>query len=199
MRLVALTLALAGCHASTAAPPAGGLAVHMSLASGTTTSDVAVASIGLHLSAITAVSDRSADDARAALSDVDLAMGDSADLTLPMAPLGLYSAVDVRLGGSADVGLDVQAVWHAARVHAMLTATSFDVGCASPVWLDPGRRARLSLRADPAGWFAGLDLGSAKSDEDDNGVVISDDDNRPLASALAANVVASFTLDCAPE
>ena len=75
----------------------------------------------------------------------------------------------------------------------------FDVGCPSPVRLDPGQRAQLTLGADPTSWFDGLDLGSAASDVDDNGIVISDDDNRPLAMALRANVLASFALDCASE
>jgi hypothetical protein len=190
MRLAALTLALAGCHASAPAPPAGGLAVDVSLASAGGDGSVAVASIAMRLSALTAVSDRSAVDPRATLSDVGLAMGDHADRALPEAPPGLYSAVDVRLGDSSDVGVDVQAVWNAARVHASLSASAFDVRCADPVRLEPGQRARLSLRADPSGWFAGVDLGSTTSDTDDN---------RPLAAALLANVIASFALDCAPE
>jgi hypothetical protein len=199
MRLAALTLALTGCHASTPAPAAGGLAVELSLADASGDGDVAVASIAMRLSTLTAVSDRSAVDSRAALSDVVLAMGDHADRALPQAPPGLYSAVDVRLGDGSDVGVDVQAVWHAARVHASLTSTAFDVRCADPVRLEPGQRARLSVRADPSSWFAGLDLGSSISDADDNGIIINADDNRPLAAALLANVIASFSLDCTPE
>ncbi len=199
MRLAALMLALAGCHASTPAPPVGGLTVHVSLATASTEGDVALASVAMHLAAVVAVSDRSADDPRAAMSDIDLGLGDTRDLTLPSAPPGLYSAVDAQLGGSADPGIDVQAVWHTARVHATLLSIPFDVGCPSPVRLDPGQRAQLTLGADPTSWFDGLDLGSAASDVDDNGIVISDDDNRPLAMALRANVLASFALDCASE
>ena len=197
MRLAALLLVFAGCHSAPPAPAVAGLTMHVALATAPTNGDVAIASAAMHLGSVVAVSDRSADDARAAMSDIDLALGDARDLTLPSAPPGLYSAVGARLGGSADLGLDVQAVWHTARVHASLSATPFDVGCATPVRLDPGRRAQLDLRADPASWFAGIDLGSATSDVDDNGIVISDDDNRPLATALLANVLASFTLDCA--
>jgi hypothetical protein len=196
-----LTAALAGCHGSTttAPPAAGGLTMHVAVAAAPTGGDVAIASIALHLAELTAVSDRSAVDGRAAATDVDLTLGGTTDLTLMSAPPGLYSAVDARLGSSADTGLDVQAVWHAARVHATLVSTPFDVGCATPVRLDPGKRARLDLLVDPSLWFAGLDLASATSDPDDAGIVISADDNRPLATALLANVMASFTLECAPQ
>jgi hypothetical protein len=200
MRHLALTLALAGCHASTAGAPApGGLTVHLALATASTGNDVAIASVAMHLVQLRAVSDRTAVDPRAASADIDLALGDAKDLTLPTAPPGLYSAVDALLGSSADTGLDVQAVWHAARVHATLVSTPFDIGCANPVRLDPGHAARLAVQIDPTSWFAGLDLGSATSDPDDAGIVISPDDNRPLAAALLANVMASFTLDCAPQ
>jgi hypothetical protein len=153
----------------------------------------------MHLSALRAVSDRSAADPRAAASDVDLMLGDGVDLPLAAAPPGLYSAVDALLGSPADIGLDVQAVWNSARVHATLSAAPFDVDCPTPVALDPGHGARLTVQIDPSGWFDGIDLGNATSDPDDAGIVISDDDNVPLADALTANVIASFTLDCAPE
>ncbi len=153
----------------------------------------------MHLSALHAVSDRSAVDPRAAANDVDLALGDAVDVALPSAPPGLYSAVDALLGSSADIGLDVQAVWHTARVHATLYSAPFDVGCAAPVAVDPGHRARLDVQIDPTVWFSGLDLGSATSDPDDAGIVISPDDNRPLAMVLLGNVITSFTLDCAPQ
>src|SRR4051812_5347378 len=117
MRFVVLTLALAGCHAATTTPPAaGGLTMHVALSTAPTGSDVAIASVALHLDELRAVSDRSAADARATSSDVELALGDSTDLALPTAPPGLYSAVDALVGSSANSGLDVQAVWHAARV-----------------------------------------------------------------------------------
>jgi len=201
MRLLPPTLALAlfaGCHASSPTPPAGGLTLHVGVATAPTAGDVAIASVAMHLSALRAVSDRSAVDPRAAATDVDLALGDSVDLALPSAPPGLYSAVDALLGSSADTGRDVQAVWNTARVHATLVSAPFDVGCAAPVQLDPGHRARLTVMIDPASWFDGLDLANATSDPDDAGIVISPDDNRPLAAALLANVVASFSLDCSP-
>jgi len=200
MRLVVLTLALAGCHVATPpAPAAAGLTMHVTLATPPTGGDVAVASIALRLDQLRAVSDRTASDARAAASDIELGLGDSTDVALPSAPPGLYSAVDALVGSSADTGLDVQAVWHAARVHATLVSPPFDVRCATPVQVDPGHAARLTVQIDPSGWFAGVDLGGAASDPDDAGIVISSDDNEPLADALLANVMASFSLDCAPQ
>ncbi|MCA1665195.1 MAG: hypothetical protein LC659_13170 [Myxococcales bacterium] len=200
MRLVVLTLALAGCHAATTPPPAaGGLAMHIALLPPPPGGDVAIASVALHLDQLRAVSDRSASDARAAFRDIDLALGDSTDVALPSAPPGLYSAVDALVGSSANSGLDVQAVWHAARVHATLVSPPFDVRCATPVQLDPGGAARLTVQIDASGWFAGIDLGGAASDPDDAGIVISSDDNESLAAPLLANVMASFTLDCAAE
>ncbi len=189
----------AGCHAATPAPAGGGLDVHVALSTTSGATPVAVASIALRLAQLVAVSDRAADDARATLTNVDLALGDSMTLTMPAAPPGLYSAVGARLGAGSDVGVDLQGVWHTARVHATLSSAPFDVACAAPVRLDPGQRALITLRADPTTWFAGIDLGSATSDADDSGINLSSDDNRALADVLLANVVASFTLDCAAE
>jgi hypothetical protein len=197
MRFCALLLALAGCHAASSAPPPSGLVVHVSLATAPTSSDVAVASVALSMPALTAVSDRSASDARATSSNVMLGLGDTTDLMLPSAPPGLYSAVDTQLGNAAGIGLELQAVWNAARVHATVTSTPFDVGCPTPVRLDPGHQATLTLHVDPASWFAGIDLHDATGDADDNGIVISADDNLDVAQTLVANAVASCTLDCA--
>jgi hypothetical protein len=199
MRLIVLTLALAGCHAATSAPAPGGLTMRVALATAPIGADVAIASASMHLAELVAVSDRSAVDPRAALADVDLALGDTSELALPTAPPGLYSAVDARLGDSTDTGLEVQAVWNSARVHVTLTSAPFDVACANPVRLDPAERAQLVLGVDPSSWFAGIDLGSAASDPDDEGIVISDDDNDVMAAAFLANVTASFTLDCGSE
>ena len=199
MRLCVLTLALAGCHAATPPPATGGLTLHVALATPPTGGDVALASVALHLDQLRAVSDRSAADARASSSDIELGLGDATDAALPSAPPGLYSAVDALLGSSANSGLDIQAVWHAARVHATLVSPPFDVRCDTPVPLEPGHAARLAVAIDPSGWFAGIDLAAATTDPDDAGIVISTDDNEPLAQALLANVMASFTLACAPQ
>jgi hypothetical protein len=196
MRLCLLVAALAGCHASRATPTAGGLTVHLALAMASTDSDVAIASVALRLGQLVAVSDRSDDDARAALGEVELGLGDTRDVTLPTAPPGIYSAVDAELGSANDDGLDIEAVWNSLRVHATLANAPFDVGCPTPASLDPGQRVALTFAADPASWFGGIDLGSAVSDADDDGIVIADDDNHEMDQALLANVLGSFTLDC---
>jgi hypothetical protein len=200
MRIAALlTFALAGCHAAATPPATSELTMHVTLAAAPTDSDIAVASVAMHLTHLRAVSDRSAVDSRAAANDIDLGLGDSADLALPGAPPGLYSAVDVLLGSAADTGLDIRGVWNAARVHVTLTSTPFDVRCVEPVRLEPGQRAQLTVHIDPTSWFAGVQLGNAASDPDDSGVVINADDNWDLAQAVLANVMASFTVDCAPQ
>lgn len=194
-----VTLLLVGCHAAAPVAPAGGLDVRVQLSTATPSSGVAIASAQLQLSALTAVSDRASHDARAGASDVELMLGGERDVPLPSAPPGLYSAVDAMLGHFQNVGLDVQAVWRSVRVHASLANVPFSVGCPTPVQLAPGRHARLTLRADPSGWFDGLDLTTVKSDPDDAGINISADDNRDLATLLEANVIASFVLDCAAQ
>lgn len=200
MRFAVLALVLAGCHpAAPVAPSGGGLTVDVALATAATDGDVAVASVALELGQIVAVSDRSAGDARATISDLELGLGDTRTLAMPVAPPGIYSAIDAELGTSSEDGVVVQAVWNQVRVHVTLTETPFDVACPTPARLDPGARVALTLRADPASWFDGIDLAGAASDADDEGIVISDDDNRTLAAALRANVLASFTLDCATQ
>jgi hypothetical protein len=196
MRFAALVLALAGCHAASAPLAPGGLEVRVSLGTAPTDGDVAIASGTLRLGQLAAVSDRSAGDARASVQNLELGLGDSHGLTLSSAPPGIYSAVDAELGTSSDDGLTVEAVWNAVRVHVTLAATPFDVSCPSPARLDPGKRVALTLYADPASWFDGIDLSTAASDADDEGIVIGDDDNRPMAMAVRANVLASFLLDC---
>lgn len=199
MRLVLVTLLAAGCHGTGATPPLpSGIVLHVELMAPVQTTNVAVASAAMHLGSVTAVSDRDAAAGRAATRDIDLMLGAASDVALPDAPPGLYSAVDAELGSAGQLGLDVQGVWRTLRVHATVASVPFDVGCASPVRVDPGVAARLSLRADPADWFAGLDLSSATGDTDDNGIVLSEDDNRPLLQALIANLTRSFALDCAP-
>ena len=199
MRFAILVLALGGCHAAShpSTPSGGGLTMQVALATASTDSDVAIASVALQLGQIVAVSDRSAGDARATLSNLTLGLGDTRELAMPVAPPGIYSAVDVRLGTPSEEGIGVEAVWSAVRVHVTLAGVPFDVGCPSPARLDPGAHVALTLRADPASWFDGIDLASVASDADDEGIVISDDDNREMAGMLRDNVLASFTLDCA--
>jgi hypothetical protein len=198
--VAALLFVLAGCHAaSPPAPSVGGLSMEVTLSTASTAGDVAIASAALRLAQVVAVSDRSAADPRATMSDLDLALGDTRELALPIAPPGIYSAVDAQLGSSSDGGLDIQAVWNAVRVHVTLQTHQFDVACASPASLTPHGHVSLTLQADPAGWFDGLDLAGAASDADDEGIVISEDDNRPMAEMLLGNVLASITLDCAAD
>ena len=160
MRWLALLFALSGCHAATtAAPAAGGLVMHVALATAPTDGDVAIASASLHFGELVAVSDRSAADPRAAMSESRSSSAIPATSALPAAPPGIYSAVDTRLGTSAVAGLDVQGVWNGVRLHATLRGAPFDVACATTAGLEPGRRVELTLRADPAGWFDGVDLG----------------------------------------
>lgn len=201
MRLLLVALLAAGCHAGGGEPPPlpGGLILRLELPAPAQPGEVAIASAMLHFSKVTAVSDRAAADPRAAAVDVALALGGAAEVALPTAPPGLYAAVDAQLGGAGDLALDVQGVWRSERVHATAASLPFDVGCASPVRVAPGGQARLTLRADPTVWFAGIDLGRAARDADDAGIVVSDDDNPALLDAVAANVRASFALDCAPE
>ena len=199
MRLCLLVVALAGCHASSAAPAAGGLTVHLTLATASIDSDVAIASVALRLGQMVAVSDRSDDDPRAVLGELELGLGDTRDVTLPTAPPAIYSAVDAELGSATEDGLTVEAVWNSVAVHASLPTAPFDVGCRSPAELAPGRRVALTFSADPTSWFDGLDLSTAVTDTDDDGIVIGDDDNHPMDQALLANVLASFALDCAVE
>jgi hypothetical protein len=199
MRFAVLALVLAGCGGSapSSPPSGGGLTVDVALATASTDSDVAVASVAMELGQMIAVSDRSAGDSRATISDLELGLGDTRLLAMPVAPPGIYSAIDAQLGTSSEDGLVVQAVWNQVRVHVTLAATPFDVACPTPARLEPGTHVALTLSADPASWFDGIDLRSAASDVDDEGIVISDDDNRPMAAALRANVLGSFTLDCA--
>ncbi len=199
MRLCLLVVALAGCHASSAAPATGGLTVRLALATAPIDSDVAIASVALRLGQMVAVSDRSDDDPRAALGELELGLGDTSDVTLPTAPPGIYSAVDAELGSATEDGLAIEAVWNSVAVHASLATAPFDVGCPSPTELDPGQRVALTFSADPASWFDGLDLSTAVSDADDDGIVLADDDNHAMDQVLLANVLASFTLDCTVE
>jgi hypothetical protein len=201
MRAVALVLLAAACHGSSSAltpPTAPSLAMRLSLpAPASTPGNLQVAAAGLHLQTVTAVSDRSADDPRAQLSDVDVAMGASLDAVLSPAPPGLYSSVNVVLDGPDGIGVDLAGAWGHTPLHVELRTDPFAVACAAPVRLDPGQRLQLGLHADPGRWLDGIDLSQAVSDSDDDGILLSEDDNHAIAVAVRANVVASFALDCA--
>jgi hypothetical protein len=200
MRALAVCLLAAGCHGSSgpAAPPSPpSLALELALAApAAAVGDLEIAAAGLHVQSLTAVSDRSADDARARLDDLEVAMGGSIDALLSPPP-GLYSRVNAVLDGADGIGVDLAGAWGGKSLHVQLAPGPFVVACASPARLDPGQRVQLRLRSDPGRWLDHVDLSQAVSDADDDGILISDDDNRPLAAAVRANVVASFTLDCA--
>jgi hypothetical protein len=201
MRALALCLVAAGCQgaANRAAPAAPSLAVHVAFAApASSDGKLQIAAAELHLAAVTAVSDRSASDERARLRDVDLSMGAGTDALLSPAPPGLYSSVNALLGGSDGVGVDLAGAFGSTSLHVTLASAPFVVACPTAVRLDPDGRVQLSLRADPSHWFDGVDLTTAISDSDDEGILLSSDDNRVLADGVLANVIASFRLDCAP-
>jgi hypothetical protein len=199
MRAWALLLLLAGCHAAAPAPAQPALLLRLSFAplsgpAGTVTVTTAV----LHLSQLVVVSDRATVDARTQLAAIDLAIGDELSEPLAQAPPGLYSMVNTELDNSDHIGIDVEGLYAGAPLHAMLDGGPFDVACATPVRLDPGMHAQLDLSVDMSGWFDGIDLKQALGDGDDNGLVISEDDNQPLATQLLQRVTQSFRLTCAP-
>ncbi len=187
---------VAGCGNTSATAPVYDLTLHAELAPLTPSGEVAISTARLFLSGVTAVSDRSSSDARARVASIALTPGDATDQDLPSAPPGLYSAVALMLGDASTPGLDVQAVWNEKPVHATLAGGPYAIACADPVALALGSRARLALSADPARWFDGVDLSGVTSDADDNGIVLSEDDNQPQANLLLINVVASLKLDC---
>ena len=174
--------------------------MEVALATASTDSDVAIASVAMELGEIVAVSDRSAGDARATLFNLELGARRHPRAgacrwrrRASTAPSTCSSARRAKTPSS------VQAVWNAVRVHVTLGRRRSTSAVRARSRLDPGARVALTLRADPASWFDGIDLGAAASDADDEGIVISDDDNRPMAETLRGNVLASFALDCATD
>jgi hypothetical protein len=175
------------------------LTLHGSLAPLGPQGAVAVSTIHLHLIDVSAVSDRSSGDARAQVASLDLQPGASVDHDLPNAPPGLYSALALTFGDSVEPGLQLEAVWNMMPVHVMIYGGPYDVACAQPAPLQLGRRARLSLALDPSTWFSTVNLARTTVDPDDNGIVLSNDDNEEVASSLLINVVGSLKLDCAND
>lgn len=161
--------------------------------------DVAVSTVHLHLTNVSAVSDRSSSDGRAQVASLDLQPGASVDQDLPTAPPGLYSALALDFGDSVEPGLSIEAVWNMMPVHVSLYGGPYDVACDSPAPLELGRRARLSLSIDSSSWFSTVNLRRTSVDPDDNGIVLSNDDNSDVAMSLLINVVGSLKLDCAND
>jgi hypothetical protein len=202
MRAVALGLLIAGCHGSAmplSIPDPPSLTLHVELAApARPVGDLQIATASLHLRTLSAVSDRVAADGRTTLTDLDLAMGASLDTPISPAPPGLYSAVNAVLDDSAGPGVALAGAWGGLALHVQVASGPFDVDCPQPARLDPGGRIRLGLRADPSHWLDGIDLSAALFDSDDDGIVLSDYDNRAMAQAVLANVIGSLQLDCAP-
>jgi hypothetical protein len=197
VRLLSLALALAACHSPPPPQPAG-VTVRIALPAPTGPANgVTISAAQLELVTVSAVSDRAVADPRATMTAVEVALGATVDRSLPSAPPGLYSAVELTAGQGLTVGADVAGYWMGQAVHGTVSSGPFDVGCATPIAVEPGTSALLSLGADTASWFAGIDLSLSKTDADDQGILLSDDDNVGLAAVLLSNVVSSFHLDCA--
>ena len=123
-------------------------------------------------------------------------MGGTAAATLPSVPPALYSGLRFTLGDAMTPGAELMGAFGTKRLHLMLSNAPVYVSCADPLPLDPGGRVELLLHADLAHWFDGVDIASAMADPDDNGILISADDNAVLAARVKANVEASFQLEC---
>jgi hypothetical protein len=194
-----VALAALGCGGAAATPGATVLAVDADFAApATLPAGLSVATAQLHLVSLVAVSDRSSSDARARVAELDLPMAGTAAATLAAAPPGLYSGLAFVLGDGDAPGIDIEGTVNDLRLHVTLAHSLVYATCPDPLQLDPGGRVMLSLHADPSGWFDGVDLSTVMQDSDDNGVLISDDDNAALAARILANARQSFILDCAP-
>jgi hypothetical protein len=158
--------------------------------------EVSVSSATLHLTGLRAVSDRSSSDARAWLDRADLALGDQMSAELPEAPPGLYAGLDAQVGGGEDEGVDLQGIYKNVRVHVTISSVRFDVGCATPAMLERGHPVELTISTGLTRWFDGVDLSAVSADSDDNGIIISADDNADLAALISDNIARSFQLDC---
>ncbi len=177
---VVSTLTVSGDFAAPTQPPPG----------------LSIATAALHVVELGAVSDRSSSDLRTQVEALDLAMAGTVTATLPSAPPALYSGLRFTLGDAMTSGVDLTGAFGTARLHVMLSNAPVYVSCADPLPLDPGGRVELLLHADLAHWFDGVDLTATTSDSDDNGILISADDNPVLAARITANIEASFQLDC---
>jgi hypothetical protein len=196
MRLALLSSLLVGCGASQPAAPTA-LVLHAEFAAPSrSVPRLAVATAALHLVDVVAVSDRSSSDGRARVATLDLPMAGAADVELTRVAPALYSGLEFALGDADTPGIDVTGALDTQHLHATLSSSAVYVSCPTPLALAPAARVQLDLHVDPSGWFDGLDLASAMTDSDDNGILISSDDNAKLAERLLANALATFVLDC---
>jgi hypothetical protein len=198
--LLVAAASLVACGSPAAPPAPSALDVQGDFASpGTAPPNLSFASAQLHLVDIHAVSDRSSSDPRTRVAALDLPLAGAASATLPSVPPALYSGLRFTLGDALTAGLDLMGAFGKTRLHVLLAGASVYVSCADPLPLDPGGAVQLQLHADMSHWFDGVDLASAAADSDDNGLIVSADDNATLAARIEANLEASFRLDCAPR
>ena len=199
MRTLALAILLAGCShdMGTSTPPPYGMDLRIAISSSLPAlADLAISSLHLHLTQIAAVSDRSSNDPRARKDFADIDFGMSVDVPMPSAPPGTYSAVAWSLGDAMQSGIDLQGVVGKQPIHVQLDGGSYDARCVSPLPLAPGQRVRLTLSADATHWFDGVDLSGVQMDEDDKGIIITMEDNAPLAFEILNNAIKSFQVEC---
>jgi hypothetical protein len=200
MRRWWLAIVLLGGCGSTPATPApteldltAELAAPVQLPTG-----ISIAAANLHLSGIHAVSDRSSADPRTRVATLDLAMAGSASANLTAVPPALYSGLSFTLGDSMVPGIDLMGSYKTSRLHATISNAAVYVSCPDPLALAPGTHIGLRLEGDVSHWLDGVDLGTIATDNDDNGIVISQDDNAVMAARIQANVAGSFSLNCLP-
>jgi hypothetical protein len=197
MRLVAAALLLSACGGGSPALPATALGLHVRFAAPSQPNpSVSLATAQLHMLAVEAVSDRSTTDGRARVDEVDLAMAGASDTKLTGVAPALYSGVAFALGNVGDSGVDLTGAVGTNKLHATLSAPSVYVSCDAPLTLDPGGAVQLTLSVDPTHWFDGIDLSTLMVDSDDNGIILSSDDNADTAALLLGHVLETFQLAC---
>jgi hypothetical protein len=198
MRWLALALLVAGCDAGPAAAPLPyALELQASLGAALPAAPgVSFSTVRLHLAGLAGISDRGVSPRRANVDALDLGLGAMTAAPLPSAPPGLYSGLELAFGDAQTDGIALEGARNGVLVHVAITADAFTVLCATPQPLEPGRRVRLSLSADMSGWLDGVDLASASGDADDAGLLISMEDNAPLAQLVLRNAMNSVHLDC---
>ena len=201
MRFLGFLCFLVGCSHSGSSPPAPeyGMMLHLSLSqSEPQLADLSLSTLKVHLLNLTAVSDRSSSDPRALIDVADVDFGATADIPLPSAPPGTYSAVEWTLGDTVESGIDLEGTLAGQHLHLQLVAGPTDTRCPNPEELAPGQRVQLALTIDATHWFDAVDLTDAKNDEDDNGIIINMEDNAALAQQILQNSIKSFQLECQP-
>lgn len=193
-------LLLVGCGNSSApsASPPYGLLLRFGLGpAGPALPDLSVSTLKMHLSQLTAVSDRGSNP-RAQTAAADVLFGETVQMELPSAPAGTYSALEWTLGAAGISGISLAGTTSGQQIHVDLSGGPFVAHCDTPRSLAPGQRVQLTLGVDPSHWFDGVDLSSAMDDDDDNGIILNMEDNATLALEILANAIKSFQLVCEP-